>query len=277
MKTFIKVLFKNSIAKLVTFLFICLGIFWLWINIHHLRGGNINNFYGLIYPIISFIGGVYGISLSFNKWGGYKTVIGRGILFLSLGLLAEVFGQWAWSYYVIIKGVEIPYPSIADIGYFLIVPFYSLAMFNFAIASGARINLRSYMGKMQAILIPILMILVAYVIFLRKVDIDFSDSLRTFLDFGYPTFEAIAISIGILTYTLTRNILGGVMRPKILYLIFALVLQYITDYTFLYRVGVGTYYNAGPVDLMYTISLLVMTLGVISFSYIYDLNYNNIQ
>lgn len=265
-----RVLLRHPLAKAVLVLFVLLFIFWVWIDAQGLREGTVNNFFGLVYPIISFISGLYGIYLSFSKWGGHKTVVGRGVLFLALGLLAEVFGQWAWSFYVIVLGVEIPYPSIADIGYFLIVPFYSYAMYNFAIAAGAKFNLKNYVGKIQAIVIPALMIAVAYFLFLRNIDVDFSNILRTFLDFGYPTFEAIAISIGILTYLLSRGILGGVMRSRILYLVFALVAQYITDYTFLYRAGVGTYYNAGIVDLMYTISLTIMALGVISFSYTYD-------
>jgi len=265
-----RALFKHPLAKMVLILFVLLFIFWVWINAQGLQEGMINNLFGLVYPFVSFIAGLYGIRLSLSKWGGYKTVVGRGVLFLALGLLAEVFGQWAWSFYVIILGVEIPYPSIADIGYFLIVPFYSYAMYNFAIAAGAKFNLKNYVGKIQAIVIPILMIGVAYFLFLRNIDVDFSSALRTFLDFGYPTFEAIAISIGILTYSLSRGILGGVMRSRILYLIWALVAQYVTDYTFLYQVGIETYYNAGVVDLMYTISLTIMALGVISFSYTYD-------
>ena len=94
--------------------------------------------------------------------------------------------------------------------------------------------------------------------------------LKTFLDFGYPGFEAIAISIGILTYSLSRKLLGGIMRPKIFFLVFALVAQYITDYTFLYQVGVGTYYNGGVVDLMYATSFAIMALGVISFTQVYN-------
>jgi len=138
-------------------------------------------------------------------------------------------------------------------------------MYSFAIAAGVRINLKSFFGKLQTILIPAIMITVAYFLFLKNVQVDTGNFLKTFLDFGYPGFEAIAVSIGILTYSLSRNVLGGVMRPRILYLVGALVAQYITDYTFLYRAGVGTYYNAGPVDLMYATSFLIMSLGIISF------------
>lgn len=197
-----------------------------------------------------------------------SSLIGKGVIFLSLGLLAQVFGQLTWSYFTIIAGVEVPYPSIADIGYFLIIPFYAYAMYNFAKVAGVRVGLKTLSGQLQAIVIPLLMIAVAFTLFLKDVDYDFlGDPIRTFLDFGYPGFEAIAISIGILTYSLSRRVLGGIMRSRILYFVFALVAAYITDYMFLYQVGVDTYYNAGLVDFMYMTSFLIMSLGVISMRY----------
>lgn len=262
---FAKLLLRNPLSKLVVLICLILLVFWSWINISGFREGDINNLYGVLYPFISLIGGVYGILIS-KKWGGYKTVMGRGILFLSLGLLAEVLGQWTWSYFTIIKGIEVPYPSLADIGYFSIIPLYGYAMYNFAIAAGVRFNLRNYFGKIQAVVIPAVMIAVAYFLFLKDIEVDPTNLLQTFLDFGYPGFEAIAISIGILTFSLSRGLLGGVMKSRILFLVFALIAQYVTDYTFLYRAGVGTYFNAGLVDLMYTISLTIMAIGIISFN-----------
>src|SRR3989344_3665206 len=259
-------LFKNRVALVLIVLYLGLVAFWSWIRIQGLTEGSINNAYGVLYPLISLIGGLYGIFVVSRIWGGLQSVMGRGVLFLSFGLLAEVFGQWAWSYYTMIQGVEVPYPSIADVGYFAIIPLYSYAMYNFAKASGIRFGLRTFFAKLQALLIPVIMVAAAYFFFLRDIQVDWSDPIRTFLDFGYPGLEPIAVSIGILTYSLSRNILGGIMRSKILYIIFALVFQFITDYTFLYQVGVGTYYNAGLVDLMYTTSFMIMAIGILLFS-----------
>src|SRR3989344_288741 len=262
----IRLLIRNWLSRVLLFVYVALFVFWINIYLSGSQEGFINNLFGALYPLISLSGGIFGLVVVSKKWGGMKSLIGRGVIFLSLGLLAEVFGQWAWSYFVVIKQVELPYPSIADFGYFLIVPFYALAMYNFAKASGVRVGLKSMMGKLQAIAIPVLMIVIAYTLFLQHVEVDLSNPLRTFLDFGYPGFEAIAISIGILTYSLSVGVLGGVMKPRILYLVFALVAQYITDYTFLYQVGTETYYNGGIVDLMYMTSLLIMSLGVISLN-----------
>src|SRR3989338_8345736 len=176
----LKQLFSNNIAKVIIFIYSVLVLFWIWILIQNLTEGTFNNLYGAIYPLISLIGGLYGIFWVSKKWGGYKSVIGKGIFFLSLGLLAEVFGQWVWSYYVMIQKIEVPYPSIADVGYFAIIPLYSYAMYNFAKASGIKIGLKSFFGKIQAIIIPLAMVCVAYILFLKNIPLDLSDPLKTF-------------------------------------------------------------------------------------------------
>lgn len=256
-------LFNNNVAKIILVIYTALIFFWFWILSNGFQEGVFNNLYGAFYPLISLIGGLYGIFYLSKKWGGYKSVIGKGIFFLSLGLLAEVFGQWAWTYYTMIQKIEVPYPSIADIGYFAIIPLYSYAMYNFAKASGVKIGLKSFFGKIQAIIIPLIMVSIAYFLFFKNISLDFSNPLKTFFDFGYPGFEIIAVSIAILTYSLSRNIDGGIIRSKILFIILALIFQYITDYTFLYQVATGTYYNGGIVDLLYTTSFVIMTLAII--------------
>lgn len=262
---FFKGLFPNFFSRLILVLYTLLLFFWVWINLNGFKEGLVNNIFGFSYPIISLLGGLYGIFIVSKGWGGIKSVVGRSITFLSLGLFGEVLGQWVWSYYVLFRGLEIPYPSLADIGYFSIIPFYGYAMFNLARASGVKVNLKNYRGRIQAFLIPFLMVGIAYFLFLRNIEVDFSSPLKTFLDFGYPGFEAIAVSIGILTLSLSHGILGGRMKKKVLFLIFALICQYLTDYAFLYTVGTGTYFNGGIVDLMYATSLTIMVLGIIQF------------
>lgn len=257
------------IRSTILAIYVLLVIFWLYITFTGSQEGFVNNLFGTLYPVISVLGAVYGFFVA-KKWGAWKSVVGRGILLISLGLLGEAFGQWAWSYYTVVKEVEVPYPSVADIGYFSIIPFYGLAMYHFAKASGVNINLKSFFGKLQALIVPITMIVIAYVLFLKDIEVDFSQPLKTFLDFGYPGFEAIAVSIGILTYSLSRGVLGGRMKPKVLFIVIALIAQYVTDYTFLYTVGIETYYNGGIVDLMYTTSLMLMSLALVSFSKVGD-------
>ncbi len=248
---------------LVTF-YCLLLLWWLRLNILDIKGTSEVYLFGFLYSAIALIGGISGILVS-RVWGTYRSAMGRGILFFSCGLLGEFFGQGVWSYYNIIAKIEVPYPSIADIGYFSIIPLYAIGILYLAKASNAKYNLKTIKGKALVVIIPILMVAISYFLFLKNLAFDISDPIRTFLDFGYPFGEAITISIALITLGLSTGVLGGHMRSRILYLIFALGFQYFTDYTFLYMTANGTYYNGGVVDMLYTTSFLIMSLGLLSF------------
>lgn len=255
---------KSKTTYVILGIYLVLLLWWVKIFLSGVKETDENRLFGGIYAIIALLGSAYGLYIS-RKWGGYKSLVGRGIIFFSLGLLGEWFGQTTWAYYNIIAKQEIPYPSIADIGYFSIIPLYGLGMLCFAKAAGAKFSLRSLKGKLIVIVIPVIMVAISYFLFLNNLSLDLSDPIKTFLDFGYPLGEAITISIALVTFELSRTILGGRMKSRILYLIFALIAQYITDYTFLYRAAAGLYYNGGIVDLMYVTSFAIMAIGLISF------------
>ena len=256
---------RHRFAQVLILYFVFLLVWWAWLNVSGNTNTEISYWYGAAYPVIALAGGIGGLLLS-RKWGGWKSIMGRGIIFLALGLLGQAFGQFTWTFYNLVLQVEVPYPSIADIGYLSIIPFYSLAMVNFARASGVHLSLRSYMSKLQAVIVPVVMLIFSYVLFLRDYEFDFSSPVRILLDFGYPMGEAIIISTAILTLWLSRSYLGGLMKPKIRYIIFAFFVLYITDYAFLYQASRDTYVNGGIVDLLYTASFLIMSIGLIVVS-----------
>ncbi|MBI4137620.1 hypothetical protein HY469_06170, partial [Candidatus Roizmanbacteria bacterium] len=221
-----------------------------------------NWFYGLI----ALVAAIKGIRVATRKWGGWNSVIGRGLILLSVGLISQWFGLQIWTYYNLIAQVEVPYPSLADVGYFGLVPAYTYAAFLFAKASGAQFSLKTTLGRLLAIVIPLVTLLISYVVFLKDVGVDLSYPIRTFFDIAYPLGEILPVSIALFTLTLSRNLLGGKMRTKILYLVGAFFFQFITEYMFLYAVGTEVYVNGGINDLMYATSYTVMAFGLIAFN-----------
>lgn len=259
LKTLIHSKFTYWIALLY---FIAFG--W-WIYLQSVDRSSAYWFYAY-YSLIALSGGVYGVILSFKKWGGLKSVLGRGLFFLSIGLLTQCFGLLAYTYYNIILKVEIPYPSLADIGYFSTIPAYSYAAYNFARASGAKFSLASARGKLQVLLIPGAVLIFAYLLFLKNIGFDLTTPLKTLLDFGYPLGQTIPISLALLTLTLSRNLLGGVMRNRIWLLIGGFALQFLSEYSFAYSVATETFIDAGIVDLLYITAYMIMSLGIIGLS-----------
>lgn len=247
--------------RVVLLLFAALLVWWLGLH----RAGTTDEtkmLWGASYQIITLLGGIWGLFIA-ASWGGLKSVMGRSILAFSLGLLFQTFGQSVFSYYNIVAHVEIPYPSLADIGYFGSIPLYIYGALMLGRASGVTISLKSFTSKFQAVLIPLIMLSLSYFFFLRGYEADWSDPVRLFLDFGYPLGQAIYVSLAFLVFLLSQKTLGGIMKHRVLFILLALVVQYLADYNFLYQALAGSWGLSGYGDVIYLVAYLLMTIGLI--------------
>lgn len=254
-------------AKVALALFIFFTAWWIIMHALLPSDHFLYHYYGVFYGIIAVWGGIWGIVIS-KKWGFWKSIMGKSLLLFSLGLFAQEFGQIAYSYYIFVLHVDIPYPSIGDLGFFGTIPFYIYGAYLLGKASGVKFSLNSAKNKLQVLLIPLLLIILSYILFLKNYSFDLSTPLVTFLTYGYPLGQAIYIAIGILTFSLTRGILGGVMKGKILFLIFAFSAQFVADYTFLYFQE--SYYPGSPIDYLYTLAYFLMALGIMQFETVFN-------
>lgn len=250
-------------TKVLIGLFVFFTVWWILITLFiHGQTNNAFSAFGLfgnLYGIIAAWSAIVGFFVS-KSWGGWKSKIGRAIIMFSLGLLFQEFGQLAYSYYIFVLHIAVPYPSLGDIGFFGTIPFYIYGSFLLSQASGVKFTTKSIIAKLQVILIPLLMLIVAYFLILKNYSLDTSQPLTTFLNYGYPTGQAIYISIALLTYSLTRNILGGVMKSKILFIIIAFCAQFIADYSFV--IFQKYYYPGSILDYLYVVSYFLMGLGI---------------
>jgi hypothetical protein len=217
--------------------------------------------WGAIYQFIAWFGAICGLYLS-RLWGGHKSLMGRINLAFALGLIAQAVGQSVSSYYFFMSG-EVPYPSLADLGFFGSVLFYIYGVILLGKAAGVRLTLESFVNKIQALLIPVILLSSSYWFFLKNYTSEVGFSLRTFLDFGYPLGQAFYLSLAILIIMLSRKTLGGVMKIPVIYFLIALLMQYFCDFTFLYQANNGTYVAGGIVDFMYFLAYFAMAYSLI--------------
>lgn len=260
---------KELSLQIAVGFFILLTVWWFVLYSSDSTEGSPNLLFGATYGLMAIWGGVWGLYIA-KKWGGFKSVMGKAMIVLSLGLLAAEFGQLVFSFYNVFLGVEIPYPSLADVGFFANIPLYIWGILLLSKASGVRLSKSSLSHKIQVILLPVIVLTLSYVVFLKGYEFDWTDPLKVFLDFGYPLGQSIYFSIALLTYTLSQKVLGGIMRSKILFLLFAFGAQYLADYNFLLQNSQGTWYNGGYGDYLYLIAYFLMTLGLIQLKSVLD-------
>jgi hypothetical protein len=243
---------------------------WILINVvirdpNH--NNNINQAFAALYGAMALLAGIIGLVVS-RKWGGIKSLVGRALLFFTLGSLAQEFGQLAYSFYLYALKISIPYPSLGDVGYFGSVLFYMYAALLLAKAAGVNFSLKQRSRKVIAVTLPLVLLIASYALFLRNYQFDFSSvktCLSVVLDFGYPFGQALYIGIALITYLLSQRLLGGVMKHKILLLLFALFVQYVADFSFLVAAKQQTFYTAGINDFLYLLAYSAMAFGLSSF------------
>lgn len=259
-----KLLVEDRKAQLLAAVFIALLFWWIYLLLlgHNEDNQHKNLIWAASYQLIAFLGGIWGLVIS-RGWGGKKSVMGRAIIAFAVGLLLQTFGQTIFSFYNLFLEIEIPYPSIADIGFFGSIPLYIYGILLLAKASGVTISLQSYGKKIQAIIIPLIMLALSYYFFLQGYEYDGNGPLKAFLDFGYPLGQAIYVAIAILTYILSKKVLGGIMRGRVLFVLLALVAQYVADSNFLYQAINLAWYNGGYGDLLYMFAYVIMALGLL--------------
>jgi hypothetical protein len=256
----IRSLLRESLAQITIALFFILSAWWIVIYSSGTTDASANHTFGFIYGGFSLWGGILGFHVA-KKWGGFKSVMGKAIFFLTLGLLLQAFGQYSFWYINYFLKIAVPYPGIPDIGYFGTIPFYILAAILLARVSGVKVSMKSYANKIQAIIIPLIILGIGYFLFLRDYDFQEVSFLQIILDFGYPLGQAMYISIGILTFSLSRGILGGIMKSRIVFIILAFFLQFLADYVFIYYHDF--YFPASFIDYFYLLAYVAMSLSLI--------------
>ena len=154
-------MFKNLIGsfqgRAALVIFSSYTLWWVILQFITRNNNSYFDYFASTYCILAIWGGIWGFIYS-KKWGGIKSIMGKAMLFFSLGLFMQAFGQLIYSYYIVVSHIDVPYPSVGDIGYFGSIPLYILGILFLAQASGVKFSLKSIQHKLQGIAVPVAML-----------------------------------------------------------------------------------------------------------------------
>jgi hypothetical protein len=260
---------KNKLQIFITLVF--LGFIGWWLSFQHVvdKQGSSVNWFENTYGLMALMGSIIGFVVM-KRWGGTRTVLGKALIFFSLGLFAQEAGQLVSSYYTQIAKVALPYPSLGDVAYFGSVLLYTCAAIFLSKLAGVGFSLKKPVYKIIAVVVPLVMLIFSYSLLLHNHQYDTTKPLTVFLDAGYPIVQACYVSIAIVAYLLSRKIMGGIMRAGFVLVVLALSVQYLSDFTFIYQSHRNTYVPGKYDDLFYLIAYFVMTTAMIKFHSIYS-------
>lgn len=252
-------------SKIVFSYFVLVAIWWLVLYLLNIKYNIHNYLYQFGFGLIPLLGGLSGIVKS-KKWGFLRSKVGSAVFFISSGLVSWGLGQMAWSFYNIVLKIEVPYPSLADVGYIGAVPLWAIGIVYLSKATGARFSLKKIHGKIFLFIIPLLASIISYyllIVVTRGGSIDLNNELlKLFFDFAYPIGDLIILTLALLIYGLSFNYLGGRFKIPIMTLVAGFILMYLTDFSFSYVTTVETYYNGHWVDLLFPAVMAILAFGI---------------
>jgi hypothetical protein len=242
-------------------------IFWIGIQISNIKTLPINYMWGIGINGIPTLGGIFGIFIAL-RWGGFKSALGKALMYISIGLLSWAAGNWIWSYYNFVEHNNIPYPSLADALYIIAFGLWAVGMWHLAKATGARYGLKKH-RQLYVFILPVIIFAISYYLLVtvaRNGQITSGGgALKVFFDFAYPLVDVIIVTIALLIYSLSLKYLGGKFKWPVLIVVLGFVLNFFTDFYFSYSTTIGTYFNGSFSDLLFVISLFVICFGISSF------------
>jgi hypothetical protein len=256
-------------AAILTGFYLALLVWWLTIQYSQTTNTPFNIAFAFAYGLLPIYGGFAGLIHS-HHWGFLKSSMGKALFYMSIGLISWGTGEMIWSYYNIIKQIEVPYPSWADAGFLLSWPLWGIGVFHLSRATGIKYALKNSGGKLKLIVIPIIAAIFSYYLLIVVARDGFlyttDDAFKAFFDLAYPILDIVVISIALVVYGLSLKFLGGRFKWPVVITLLGFVFNYFADFGFSYTTTIGTHYNGNWVDLLFTTAMYTISLGVCSFN-----------
>jgi len=268
-KKFINEKMNNPyLTKILWTTLILFGIFTIyWIILHTQRVSiSFNYAFGDSYFVIPLWGSLWGFFIS-KKWGGMNSIIGKTLAFFSLGLFFQTIGQVIYSSYDFLFNIQVPYPSLGDIFYFGCIFIYCYAIYLLAKLSGIKVNMKIIRNHKIPFILSLIFLTVCLGLLLQDYVFFGSNPLKIFLDFSYPVGDWLYTFFALLIWLNLKNKKGSTMKNKVLFFFVALLLQFLSDYVFVYQANNNTWQVGNLNDYMYLSSYLLMTLAILRFDF----------
>ncbi len=215
--------------------------------------------------ILPLVGGLLGLKNAFD-WGGRKSVLGRAVLGISLGLITWAGGMIVWNYYLFFTNIEVPYPSLADAIFILSWPLWIYGLMQLSKVIGIKFAWRNLSNRIYIFFFSgIIILLSVYLIFgvARDWTLTFDgDAIKLFFDLFYPIGSIVISTLVLIIYWLSKKFLGGVYKSSIIVLFIGFILNYASDFTFSLTTTNETYFNGHFVDFMFTTAMFTLSLGL---------------
>ena len=194
------------------------------------------------------------IGLERARFFGFRSALGKALLFISLASLAWGLGTLVMLYHDVVLQVETPpYPYLVDIFYLAAFPlaFYGLYML--------LKNITKIGFKVAANLAALPVILLLLYILIQDRFAQGTSLLGQPLSIAYPIGDAIILSFALVILGMIRD--SKLSRP-IGIICISFIIKIIADLGFIATVSMGTYYVGNWTEMLHAVRFMVLGAGM---------------
>lgn len=253
---------KSKVTLVLVYFYVFMLVYWYFMNLDGLQNTQVNFIFGFFLAFVPLIGAFCGFNVS-RQWGFISSKLGKAVFYVSLGLFFWGLATLIFAYFNIVLQQDVPYPSLADVFYLLLYIFYTLGAYQLMHVVGAKQSVRSIHGKILLGLIPFLIFVLTYFLFIRDVALSYEQlNLEFILDLAYPFLDSILLCFALLTLVLSFGQLGGKYRFAIYILLIGFVVEYFADFGFSFTTSAETFFVGNWVDLLFLTSTFLVSYSV---------------
>ena len=192
--------------------------------------------------LVALTAGVQALRRSTREVGGSA----RAWSLLGLACLSWGLGQAVWTWYESVLGREVPFPSIADIGYLMFVPLAAVALLAFP-SVPRRLSSR-IRTVLDGLLIASALLFMSWMLVLGPLFEAGGDPLTLTIGLAYPAGDVVIITI--LLFASSHRTHGADAGRMTRPLLFAGLLAFaVADSGFVYLTNSGSYSSGSLIDI----------------------------
>ncbi len=254
---------RNSTTLLVG-IYVAVLVWWFALNFSGVREGSAITSFSLYWSVCSTIFTfVTLIFLQKLKRKVQKSIV-HDLLSINLGLILWCVGNIVWVYYNLFLGIEVPFPSFADILFLSSYPFVLVGLLS---SNFFQVNIGAV--KNRVITQPTALLFFYIVTFLIIISFNHNlFSLRTIINVIYIVYDILIVSLLVSSLLLRWRCLSSlhpVVVVPVLLLLMGQVFELLADVGFFTLTTLNYYHNGGIVDFFFFSYVVFCNLGLIYF------------
>lgn len=196
-----------------------------------------------------------------RRYGGWGSAVGRALLLYGAGVVLWGFGNFYW-FVQNVRGVEAPYPSLADAGYLAMLPFAGAALWQLARVVGVRGRDWRWLPVALVVATP----LNAWIMLPQGIGAGtFDTPMSSIISTTYILSDVLLLAVAIIIAFGARRAAGGRFLVPVLAIVASLLFLYVGDLFFNYRIANDLFYNADFSDLLYGVFVILGSVAAYLF------------